>query len=254
MSFLVSWLSNLWGSNPDLPPEWITALSLTHPDKEETPCPARTLFKERARSYPEFTELDPNIRSSIFQQLVKERWSDWLGCLVTIVKKRYLGVVVTMNSKCTGTLRQRLALLQPQLTSIYQRQKRDIAELQEIDNSQISSISLLVSGNSLTTATAIDIAMSWFRCLHSILTTTLGTSLSKGEEETLALSLLPSIDLLYNLWEERVKLNPKRLSLSREAIEAETPRPEGVVEILPPISREEMAKRGKAIETLFEHS
>lgn len=251
MSFLLSWLvGSLWApSTSDLPAEWITALSLSQPEEEGVTCPTRVLFKGRLADL-DLAPLDVSIRGDILQQLVEDEWPAWDKCLQAIIKKRYLGVVITMNGNCTGSLRARLATLHPQLSAIYQRQQKDLKELREVDNSQIASLALLVSKDKLTTSSAVDIGVAIYRCLHAILCTILGSSLTKSEEGTLSLSLLPSLDLLVKLWSERSRLKPKVLRPSSVEVSSK-PVAIGQIEILPTLDKDEMKRRAQKLEELL---
>lgn len=248
MSFIVDWIWSFWTPSPDLPPEWIAALSLTQPQSTDEPCPTRVLFRRQVEHVDQ-PALEPSLRSSILQQLVKLEWPRWVSCMEVIIKKRYLGVVLTMNANCVGSIRQRLTILGPQLTAIYQRQQRDLAQLADVNINQITSLATLVSQDRLTASSAVDLAMSWYHCLQSILCTILGTSLTKSEQGSLSLALVPSLDLLVQLWVDRVKLHPKLLV--DKPVEKPSRPISFDIEQLPTLTKEEMNRRRDVLSKLL---
>lgn len=245
--YLVSWLTNWWSQPEDLPPEWLLALNLPNQPEEES-CPYRTLIQSKTTGLNE-PSLSPEIRSNIFQQLVTEELPSWKTGLETIIKKRYLGKVFELSSQQSGTASSRLAALRPQLRDIYQRQKSDLDKLVDLSATQLASMSSLVSQDSLTPATATDLAMTWFRCLQATVKTILESDLTKVESSALATSLLPSIDKLQLLWQERVRIRP--VSLTVRVKEENTEKGYGEVEQLPHLNSEEFHRRMDLLQQLL---
>ena len=250
--YLISWLLGYKTQPEDLPTEWLMALDVQQKEEQGSPCPIKALIEQKTKQLTySMTPLAPEIRSSIFHQLINEELNGWKSGLSTIIKKRYLSTVLLLNSKTQGTLTQRLDILRPQLKSIYDRQQKDLIRVDELVAGQLASMTLLASQDVLDSRSATDLVTIWFRCLQSLVQTILGSNLTNIENNTLVVTLLPSIDKLVKLWDERVRINPRRLSVKDTTDKKVQVQIVPDIEKMPELNQEEFRRRAELIQSLL---
>jgi len=250
--YLISWLLGYRTQPEDLPAEWLIALDVQHKEEQDSPCPIKALIQEKTNKLTySATPLSPEIRSSIFHQLISEEINGWKSGVSTIIKKRHLATVLQLNSNTKGTLSQRLDILRPQLKSIYDRQQKDLIRVDELAPDQLASMTLLASQDVLDSRSAIDLVTIWFRCLQSLVQTILGSNLTNIENNTLIVTLLPSIDKLVKLWDERVRINPRRLSIKDVKDKKERVQIVPDIEKMPELNQEEFRRRAELLKSLL---
>ena len=250
--YLISWLLGYRTQPEDLPAEWLMALNLQQREEQGSPCPIKALIEQKTKQLTYgMTPLAPEIRSSIFHQLIDEEINGWKSGLSTIIKKRYLSTVLLLNSKTQGTLTQRLDILRPQLKSIYQRQQKDLVRVDELIADQLASMTLLASQDVLDSRSATDLVTIRFRCVQSFVQTILGSNLTNIENSTLVVTLLPSVDKLVKLWDERVRINPRRLSIKETIDKKVQVQIVPNIEKMPDMDRDEFRRRAELLQSLL---